>query len=95
MEDGLKALLKGLKGVPKAARDCDACTVMETRLKQLLACMPLVTDLRSPAVRPRHWEALFAGELTVLTVAVCLFVHTHIHTFAASQHAVLSCQWVC
>lgn len=76
MEEGLKSLLKGLKGMPKAARDCDACSEMELRLKQLLACMPLVTDLSSPAMRDRHWEALFTGlclgDLTVLmTCSLC------------------------
>jgi hypothetical protein len=30
-------------------------------MKNYAAAIPLVGDLRSPAMRPRHWEALMAA----------------------------------
>ncbi len=34
---------------------------LSARVKNYAAAIPLIKDLRSPAMRPRHWEALMAA----------------------------------
>lgn len=49
--------------LPRPASPCPALLAdcfkgLDQLVKNYLACVPLVGDLRSPAMRPRHWEAL-------------------------------------
>lgn len=39
-------------------RDEDVFKGLDQMVKNFLVSMPLVADLRSPALRPRHWEQL-------------------------------------
>lgn len=39
-------------------RDEDVFKGLENMVKNFLVSMPLVADLRSPAMRPRHWQQL-------------------------------------
>jgi len=39
-------------------RDEDAFKGLDSAVKNFLVSVPLVADLRSPAMRPRHWEQL-------------------------------------
>lgn len=39
-------------------RDQDAFKGLDNMVKNFLVSMPLVADLRSPAMRPRHWKQL-------------------------------------
>lgn len=43
-------------GLPCPAADC--FRGLEVLVKNYLASVPLIGDLRSPAMRPRHWQAL-------------------------------------
>lgn len=39
-------------------RDEDVFKGLDNMVKNFLVSMPLVADLRSPAMRPRHWQQL-------------------------------------
>lgn len=39
-------------------RDEDVFKGLDQMVKNFLVSMPLVADLRSPAMRPRHWQQL-------------------------------------
>ncbi|EFN60095.1 hypothetical protein CHLNCDRAFT_133411 [Chlorella variabilis] len=58
LEEGAKALVKEVKALPAAVREQDCFRGLEVLVKNYLASVPLIGDLRSPAMRPRHWQAL-------------------------------------
>lgn len=58
MEDGVKVLEKELKALDKNIRDTSAYKGLQTDLKNFMTSVPLVGDLRSPAMRDRHWQLL-------------------------------------
>jgi dynein heavy chain len=60
MEDGTKGYVKDVKGLPKKIRTADCYTGLDLSVKNFLVSIPLVSDLRSPDMRPRHWDALMA-----------------------------------
>lgn len=44
--------------VCQQVRDTDVFKGLDNMVKNFLVSMPLVADLRSPAMRPRHWQQL-------------------------------------
>ncbi|KAI3429649.1 hypothetical protein D9Q98_005734 [Chlorella vulgaris] len=58
LEAGAKALLKEVKALPAAIKEQDCFKGLDLLVKNYMAAVPLIGDLRSPAMRPRHWEAL-------------------------------------
>ncbi|KAK9817742.1 hypothetical protein WJX72_001478 [[Myrmecia] bisecta] len=58
MEDGCKAFVKEVKALPKRIRDEDCFKGVDLSVKNFLTSVPLVADLRSPAMRDRHWDQL-------------------------------------
>jgi hypothetical protein len=48
-------------------RDEDVFKGLDQMVKNFLVSMPLVADLRSPAMRPRHWHQL----ATTTKVSAC------------------------
>lgn len=53
-----KKLTKEVKTVPKAARSFEVYRLLEEKLKAMMTSLPLVQDLRHPAMRERHWKQL-------------------------------------
>lgn len=58
MEEGAKAFVKEVKSLPKRIRQEDCYMGLDASVKNFLTSVPLVADLRSPAMRERHWEQL-------------------------------------
>ncbi|KAG9396803.1 Dynein heavy chain and region D6 of dynein motor [Carpediemonas membranifera] len=58
MEDESKKMAKDIRGLDKALRAFDVFTSLETEVKNFLATLPLVADLKNPAMRDRHWKQL-------------------------------------
>ena len=58
MEDGTKAFFKQLRAQDKVAKITNAYTTIEGKVKGFLTALPLVSDLRHPSMRPRHWNML-------------------------------------
>ena len=58
MEEGAKAFVKEVKSLPKRIRQEDCYLGLDGSVKNFLTSVPLVADLRSPAMRDRHWEQL-------------------------------------
>eukprot|EP00906_Rhabdomonas_costata_P031047 RCo043883 len=53
-----KKLQKQLKGFSVRMKSWDAFKGLETTVKNMATSLPLVQDLRSPAMRDRHWRQL-------------------------------------
>jgi hypothetical protein len=60
MEEGAKQFVKEVKGLHKKVRDEDVFRGVDQAVKNFLVSVPLVADLRSPAMRDRHWEQLMS-----------------------------------
>lgn len=60
MEDGAKGFVKEVKTLNKKVRDEDVFRGVDNNVKNFLTSVPLVADLRSPAMRDRHWEQLMS-----------------------------------
>jgi len=58
MEDGVKALEKELRALDKSIKDEPAYKALQSDLKNMSVSVPLVADLRHPAMRDRHWTQL-------------------------------------
>jgi dynein heavy chain len=58
LEEGGKAQQKSVKSTHKCTRWSEAFHSLEQRCKDLLITIPLVSLLRSKALRPRHWRSL-------------------------------------
>ena len=71
MEDGAKGFVKDVKALNKKVRDEDCFKGVDDAVKNFLISVPLVADLRSPAMRDRHWEQLMTatkvcvGQITI------------------------------
>jgi dynein heavy chain len=44
--------------LPKDCRAWPACEALKEAVEAFKRTMPLITDLRSPAMKPRHWQQL-------------------------------------
>jgi dynein heavy chain len=58
MDEGAKNFVKEVKALPKRVREEDCFKGVDLLVKNFLVSVPLVADLRSPAMRDRHWEQL-------------------------------------
>ncbi|GBF96391.1 dynein heavy chain axonemal [Raphidocelis subcapitata] len=58
MEEGAKGFVKEVKALSKKVREESAFKGLDASVKNYLVSVPLVADLRSPAMRDRHWTAL-------------------------------------
>jgi dynein heavy chain len=56
--DEIKKLIKQLKGQPMKARGWNAYVGLEQDVQNMNKSLPLCAELRSPAMRPRHWQLL-------------------------------------
>jgi len=52
----------------RQVRDDDVFKGLDNMVKNFLVSMPLVADLRNPAMRPRHWKQL----MDTTQVRVCV-----------------------
>lgn len=60
MDEGAKNFVKEVKALPKKVRDEDVFRGVDAMVKNFLVSVPLVADLRSPAMRDRHWQQLMS-----------------------------------
>ena len=58
IEDGTKVLFKQLRATDKNIKVTNAYAMAETNVKNFLSTIPLVSDLRHPSMRDRHWNML-------------------------------------
>eukprot|EP00960_Hanusia_phi_P043077 755854-Hanusia_phi.AAC.7 len=58
MEEGAKTLFKQLRSQDKFVKGTDCFTICEQNVKNFLSTIPLVSDLRHPSMRDRHWNML-------------------------------------
>lgn len=58
LEDESKKFYKEIRNLDKKIKAWDVYRGLENLLKNFLTSLPLVTDLRSPSMRDRHWTAL-------------------------------------
>ncbi|KAH8072714.1 hypothetical protein JL721_3359 [Aureococcus anophagefferens] len=58
LEDGAKAQTKKLSGLNKTIRWCPLYKDTSRAIKDFINTIPLITALRSKAMRPRHWDLL-------------------------------------
>eukprot|EP00762_Andalucia_godoyi_P002900 ANDGO_04168.mRNA.1 Dynein beta chain len=58
VEEETKKFYKEVRNADKKAKSWDAYRGLESLVKNFLTCLPLVSDLRSPSMRDRHWNAL-------------------------------------
>lgn len=57
MEDDIKNKFKALKEM-RCDKKCNTYLGIQDEIKKWLVFLPLITDLRDPAMRPRHWDSL-------------------------------------
>ena len=58
MEEEVKRLLATLKGMSKVDKRCNAYIGLLDECKRWLVLLPMVTSLRHPAMRERHWDTI-------------------------------------
>jgi dynein heavy chain len=58
LEDSAKGLVQSLRKLPKSVRQSDAFQGMDKAVKEFVITCPIITSLRSPAMRERHWREL-------------------------------------
>ena len=58
IEDGSKAQLKKLSGLKKTVKKTGLYIDVSKNIKNFINTIPLIAALRSPSMRPRHWELL-------------------------------------
>jgi len=58
IEDGAKGLYKQLRGLDKFVKQSNTYLETEKRVKNFMSTIPLVSDLRHPSMRDRHWAML-------------------------------------
>jgi dynein heavy chain, axonemal len=61
MEDASKVFVKEVRSINKVIRDEDCYKGLDGMVKAFTTSLPLVAELRSPAMRDRHWAALMAA----------------------------------
>jgi dynein heavy chain len=57
MEDEIKNKFKSLKEM-RCDKKCNTYLGIQDEIKKWLVFLPLISDLRDPAMRPRHWDSL-------------------------------------
>lgn len=57
-EDSARQLVQNIRRLPKTIRSSDAFKGLDRTAKEFLNACPLITSLRSPAMRERHWREL-------------------------------------
>ena len=57
MEDDVKNRFKALKEM-RCDKKCNAYIGIQEEIKKWLVFLPLIADLRDPAMRERHWTSL-------------------------------------
>ena len=57
-EDSARGLVQSIRRLPKSVRASDAFKGLDRIAKEFLSTCPLITSLRSPAMRERHWREL-------------------------------------
>eukprot|EP00891_Asterochloris_glomerata_P001316 jgi/Astpho2/1316/Aster-06188 len=70
MEEGTKNFVKEVKSLNKKVRDDDCFKGLDNSVKNFLTSVPLVADLRSPAMRDRHWTQLMTTTKVQFTIDV-------------------------
>ena len=68
LEEETKAFQKIIKGMDKAVRDWDIYSGIDNVIKNFLVSVPAVSELKSPAMRQRHWDKLMG--ITGCAIAV-------------------------
>jgi dynein heavy chain len=58
MEEEVKRLLATLKGMTKVDKRCNAYIGLLEECKRWLVFLPMVTALRHPSMRERHWDTI-------------------------------------
>lgn len=58
LEDNAKANLQATRRLPRTIKNTDAFKGLDRISKEFLSTCPLITSLRSPAMRERHWREL-------------------------------------
>lgn len=58
LEDSAKSLVQFLRKLPKSVRSSDAFSGLDRLVKEFVVTSPIITSLRSPAMRDRHWKEL-------------------------------------
>ncbi len=58
LEDSAKALVLSLRKLPKTVRTSDAYIGLDRAVKEFVITCPIITSLRSPSMRERHWKEL-------------------------------------
>eukprot|EP01032_Pedospumella_encystans_P015170 gene15170-17374_t len=58
LEDNAKGLVVSLRKLPKSVRLSDAFQGTDKVVKEFVITCPIITSLRSPAMRERHWREL-------------------------------------
>ena len=53
-----KKIVKLGRAIKQLGRPWKCWSALQERVKQFMATMPLIRDLRNPAIRPRHWQDL-------------------------------------
>ena len=57
-EESAKALVQAVRRLPKSVKGADCFKGLDRVAKEFLNACPLITSLRSPAMRERHWYEL-------------------------------------
>ena len=60
LADETRHIAAMLSAKPNAVKEWKCFKSAETKVRRLLASLPVIQDLRSPAMRMRHWEELLA-----------------------------------
>ena len=58
LDSGARNFVKDKRNLPKRSNDMGVYKGMDLELKNIMTSIPLVSDLRSPAMRERHWKLL-------------------------------------
>jgi dynein heavy chain len=58
LEESAAAIVKSLAKLPKECRAWPVCDSVREAVEAFKRTLPLITDLRSPAMKPRHWQQL-------------------------------------
>lgn len=58
MEEETKALMKRVKALPREVKTSDSYQGLDKEVKNFMSTCPLINELHSKAMRPRHWELL-------------------------------------
>lgn len=78
-------------------RTCTAKRVvqgLETSMRNFLAGIPLLADVRSPAMRPRHWDQLMTAT-KIVRGPLPSPMRTSIHAFCAYSVLVIAMHCAC